>query len=100
MIKVINKIIDGEKSEVIKMKLLIKWLELMEYDVELITDDEIMVVDYIWSDGDITIKTIREWCEYFIEIMEYKIDQDPEYTEMVQQFTKEIQELKILGNIP
>lgn len=81
------------------MKLLIKWLKVMEYEVELVTEDEIMVVDYIWSNGDITIKSIKEWCEYFIEIMEYKISQDPKYIEMVQQLTREIQELKILGNI-
>lgn len=81
------------------MKLLTKWLKVMEYEVELITEDEIMVVDYIWSNGDITIKTIKEWCEYFIEIMEYKIKQDEGYVEMVEQFTKEIQELKRLGGI-
>lgn len=81
------------------MELLKKWLKVMEYQIELVTDDEIMVTDYIWSNGEITIKSIREWCEYFIEIMEYKINQDPDDIEMVQQLTNEIQELKTLGNI-
>ncbi|MBQ3422508.1 MAG: hypothetical protein IJH34_12810 [Romboutsia sp.] len=82
------------------MELLKEWFELMEYEVELISKDEIMVTDYGWiEEGEIVIKTIKEWCKYFIEIMEYKIKQDEGNNEMVELFTKDIKELKMLGNL-
>lgn len=82
------------------MKILKEWLTIMGFKIEEITDDEIMIIDYAWySEGEIIIKSIKDWCIYFIEIMEYKINQDREYIEMVQCFTEEIEELKKLGNI-
>lgn len=82
------------------MDILKQWFETMEYEIAEITENEAMIVDYAWEEeGDIIIKTIPDWCKEFIEIMNHKINQDIENTEVVAHFNIEIAELKKLGNI-
>ena len=72
----------------------------MEMEIQATTDEEIMVVDYGWCrEGEIIVKSIKDWCKEFIEIMEYKINQDLYYEEMVEDLKKDIKQLKILGKI-
>lgn len=88
-----------EREEVISegIKLIKEWLGLMEYEIIRIDNDTVEIYDR--AEGEKRLDETAYWCEEIIDMIKHKIAQDEENTQMVEQFTREMDVLKKLSEI-
>ena len=72
------------------MEILNQWFKNIEVEIVRTTNNTITVTEMWEGEGEVT-KSVADWCKYFIEIMEHKIQQDKD---VANHFNSEINTLK------